>query len=473
MERSHPLTTVGHVRHRYFGAHTSLIVASIVIGTLASLGAVALKQGVHSISEWVHHLTFAEHQRYLVFILPMAGLMLVAGITRLFLHDNLGAGLPSLIRDVRMRDGRVAKHKLWSQILTSAITMGMGGSAGLEPPIAATGGAIGSTLSQWLRFGRTERILLLASGAGAGVGAIFNAPIAGTVFALEILLANNALPLMVPMLIASACATLISSLIYHGQPFVLITSTWDPHSLGFYVLLAFLAAPLSVFVIRIYRWMQHFATRHFSSPFTRAAVGGALLGLLIFFFPPLFGEGYDSVELLLQGHAADLAIHAPVSFHLGVWNIVLLTLGLTVLKVVATALTVHSGGNGGMFGPSLFIGAMLGFTFARAVNLTGIMELNEVNFTVVGMAAVLSGAIHVPLTAIFLIAEITGGYALFVPLMIVTSLSYLASRYMEPISVYGTPPPIVVNAEAARPGNKGDGGATTKNGTPEGVPPRP
>ena len=473
MERSHPLTTVGHVRQRYFGPHTSLIVASAVIGIFAALGAIALKVGVHAITAQAHRLTFAGERPWLIFLLPMAGLLLVAGITRLFLHDNLGAGLPSLIRDVRVRDGRVAKHKLWSQIVTSAITMGMGGSAGLEPPIAATGGAIGSTLSQWLRFGRTERILLLASGAGAGVGAIFNAPIAGTVFALEILLANNALPLMVPMLIASACATLVSSLIYHGQPFVLITSSWDPQSLGFYVLLAFVAAPLSVFVIRIYRWMQHFATRNFSGPFTRAAVGGALLGLLIFFFPPLFGEGYDSVELLLQGRAAELAMHAPVTFQLGVWNIVLLTLGLTVLKVVATALTVHSGGNGGMFGPSLFIGAMLGFTFARAVNLTGVMELNEVNFTVVGMAAVLSGAIHVPLTAIFLIAEITGGYALFVPLMIVTSLSYLASRYMEPTSVYGTPPAMVVNAEPARSDAQGKEAGPTKNGTPEGVPPRP
>jgi len=447
MERQHPLTKVGHVRQRYFGPHTSLIVASIVIGVLASLGAVALKQGVHEISSVIHHFTFAGGRQYLVFIFPMAGLLLVAGITRLFLHDKLGAGLPNLIRDVRVNDGRVAKHKLWSQVLTSAITMGMGGSAGLEPPIAATGGAVGSNLAQLLRFGRTERILLLASGAGAGVGAIFNAPIAGTVFALEILLANNALPLMVPMLIASAVSTLVSSLIYHGQPFVLITNSWNSHALGFYILLALIAAPLSVLIIRMYRWMANFSATRFKSPFTRAAAGGALLGLLIFFFPPLFGEGYDSVELLLKGQAAALAMHAPVTFHLGVWNIVLLTLGLTLLKVVATALTVHSGGNGGMFGPSLFIGAMLGYTFAHAVNLTGIMELNEVNFTVVGMAAVLSGAIHVPLTAIFLIAEITGGYALFVPLMIVTSLSYLASRYMEPISVYGTPPPMVVNEE--------------------------
>lgn len=441
MGRSHPLTTLGHVRQRYVGPQASLAAVSAAVGCLASLGAVALKQGVHLISGQVHHVLFGRHLPYLVFFVPMTGLLLAVWITRAFLHGELGAGLPNLVRDVRLNGGRVDRHKIWSQVLTSAITMGMGGSAGLEPPIAATGGAIGSRLAQLFRFGRHERILLLASGAGAGVGAIFNAPIAGTIFALEILLANHALTLVVPMLIASASATMLSSLIYSGQPFVLITDAWNPGALPWYILMACLAAFLSLYVIRMYRWTSRFASRQFRDPYARAAAGGALLGLLIFLFPPLFGEGYDSVEALLHGHAADLALHQPVSLDLGPWNIVLLTLGLAVLKVVATSFTVHSGGNGGMFGPSLFIGAMLGYTFAHALNLSGLTHLNEVNFTVVGMAAMLSGTIHVPLTAIFLIAEITGGYALFVPLMVVASLAYLVSRYMEPVSVYGTPPP--------------------------------
>ncbi|MBX2982490.1 MAG: chloride channel protein [Flavobacteriales bacterium] len=447
MERSHPFTMVGQVRNRFFGPQTSLIVVSVVVGCLASLGAVALKQGVHFLSEAVQGITHSEGRRAFVLLFPMVGLLIVAAITKFVLGGNLGAGLPSLVRDVRMRDGRVAKHKMWSQIVTSAITEGMGGSAGLEPPIAATGGAFGSTLAQMFRFGRAERILLLASGAGAGVGAIFNAPIAGTIFALEILLAKNALALVVPMLISSAAATLVSSLIYSGQPFVLITNSWNAASMPWYVLLALVAAFLSVYVIRTYRWTAHFASTRFRNPFVKAAVGGLLLGILIFFFPPLYGEGYDSVELLLQGRAAELARYAPIVLALGPWNIVLLTLALTLFKVLAVSFTVHSGGNGGMFGPSLFIGGMLGFTLAHALNLSGYIEVNEVNFTVVGMAAMLSGTIHVPLTAIFLIAEITGGYALFVPLMIVASISYLVSRYMEPISVYGTPPPVVVNEE--------------------------
>lgn len=471
MERSHPLTTVGKVRQRFFGPQTSLIVVSVIVGCLASLGAVVLKQGVHFISEAVHSVTFSEGKRAFVFLFPVLGLLLVGAVTKLLLHGNLGAGLPSLVRDVRLRDGRVAKHKMWSQVVTAAITEGMGGSGGLEPPIAASGGAFGSALAQLFRFGRAERILLLAGGAGAGVGAIFNAPIAGTIFALEILLAKNALALVVPMLISSATATLISSLIYSGQPFVLITDSWNSASMPWYVLLAFVSALLSVYVIRTYRWTARFADAHFRNVFVKATVGGLLLSTLIFFFPPLFGEGYDSVELLLRGRAAELAGHAPVALALGPWNIVMLTLGLTLFKVLAVSFTVHAGGNGGMFGPSLFIGGMLGFTFAHALNLSGVAQVNEVNFTVVGMAAMLSGTIHVPLTAIFLIAEITGGYVLFVPLMIVSSLSYLVCRYLEPVSVYGTPPATVV--DHAPRGTGAELRDKTKNGTPERVPPRP
>ncbi|MFZ1689113.1 MAG: chloride channel protein, partial [Flavobacteriales bacterium] len=291
----------------------------------------------------------------------------------------------------------------------------------------------------FFRFGQAERTLLLASGAAAGVAAIFNAPIAGTVFALEVLLVNNAMTMVVPLLIASASATLFSSVIDFGRPFVLITDSWNAAALPFYVLLAFLGALASVGTIKLYEWVGGFFQRT-RRVWTKAIVGSLVLGICIFFFPPLFGEGYDSVQLLLQGDAAALTRYSPVEFNLGLWSIVALAVGLMLLKVVAARLTLGAGGNGGMFGPSLFIGAMLGFGYARAVNLTGIMELNEVNFTVVGMAALLSGTIHVPLTAIFLIAEITGGYALFVPLMIASALAYLVSKYLHTDSIYGKPP---------------------------------
>ena len=426
-------------RRRYLGDRTSLVIISVFIGLFSSLWAVALKKGGHLTTGLANKILFTSDHSWLVLVIPCAGILVVVWITRFFLQGDLGRGLPNLLKDVNQHAGVVPRHKVWSQVVTSIVTMGMGGSAGLEAPLAITGAAIGSNTARWFRFGAAERMLLLASGAAAGVAAIFNAPIAGTVFALEILLVNNAMPLVVPVLIASASSTLLSSLINFGQPFVLITDSWSAAALPYYVSMSFLGSVVSVYAIRVYHGGGAYMGR-FSNPWSKAIIGSLVLGSLIFFFPPLFGEGYDSVRQLLSGEAAALAYLAPVQLHLGVWSIVLLALGLMLLKVVAASLTIHSGGNGGMFGPSLFIGAMLGFGFSRMINLTGFAQLNEVNFTVVGMAAVLSGTIHVPLTAIFLIAEITGGYALFVPLMIVSALSFLASKYLHGNSIYGAPP---------------------------------
>lgn len=430
-------------RRRYLGDRTSLVIISVLIGLLSSLCAVALKKGVHLTTGLANKILFTGDHAWLVLVIPCVGLLASVWITQFFLRGDLGRGLPNLLKDVNLNAGVVPRHKVWSQVVTSIVTMGMGGSAGLEAPLAITGAAIGSNTARWFRFNASERMLLLASGAAAGVAAIFNAPIAGTVFALEILLVNNAMPLVVPVLIASASATLLSSLINFGQPFVLITDSWSANALPYYIVMAFLGAAVSVFTIRTYHLIGERMAR-LRNPWSKAVIGSLLLGALIFFFPPLFGEGYDSVRSLLAGEAGALAYLAPVQLRLGAGSIVLLALGLMLLKVVAASLTINSGGNGGMFGPSLFIGAMLGFGFSRVINLIGIAELNEINFTVVGMAAVLSGTIHVPLTATFLIAEITGGYALFVPLMIVASLSFLASKYLHHDSIYGASPVPVV-----------------------------
>ena len=433
-------------RRRYLGARTSLVIISVLIGLLSSLCAVALKKGVHFTTGFANKVLFTGDHAWLVLVIPCVGILASVVITRFFLAGDLERGLPNLLKDVNLNAGVVPRHKVWSQVVTSILTMGMGGSAGLEAPLAITGAAIGSNTARWFRFGASERMLLLASGAAAGVAAIFNAPIAGTVFALEILLVNNAMTLVVPVLIASASATLLSSLINFGQPFVLITDSWNAASLPYYVLLALLGAVVAAYTIRVSKEIAARMAR-VTNPWSKAIAGSLVLGVLIFFFPPLFGEGYDSVRLLLARDAGALAYLAPVQLDLGAWSIVLLAIGLLLLKVVAASLTINAGGNGGMFGPALFVGAMFGFSFSRAVNLMGLTELNEVNFTVVGMAAVLSGTIHVPLTAIFLIAEITGGYALFVPLMITSALAFLVSKYLNGHSIYGAPP---VPAEAAQ-----------------------
>lgn len=427
-------------RGYHFGENTSLVIAGALIGVFGALGAVALKNGVSELTRWLHDRLFGEDRDFLVLVIPLSGILLSVLFTGLWLKGDLGRGIPPLLKAVQEKHGNVEFHKLYSQVVTSILTMGTGGSSGLEAPIAVTGAAWGSNIARWLKFDDNTRILLLSCGAAAGISAIFNAPIAGAIFALEAILINIAIPMVVPVLISSASAAFVSSLIYRDQPFVLITDTWNAAALPYYFGLALFAALVSVYTIRMYHGIgARFARMH--NPWKKAIAGGLLLGGLILFFPPLLGEGYDSVEKLLHDQAAHLADHAPLMLDLGAWNLVALVLGLMLLKVVATSLTLGGGGNGGMFGPSLFIGGMCGFAFARSMHLLGLMELNEVNFTVVGMAAVLSGSIHVPLTAIFLIAEITGGYALFVPLMLVSSISYLVSRSLQPYSIYSGPIP--------------------------------
>ncbi len=431
-------------RRRYFGENTSLIIASIAIGVFGALGAVALKMGVTELTRLLHQWLFGSRRSLLVLVIPTAGIFLSVLFTQGLLKGDLGRGLPAVLKAVREKKGVIEVHKMYSQVVTSILTMGAGGSAGLEAPIASTGAAWGSNVARWLKFDEPTRQLLLACGAAAGISAIFNAPIAGAIFALEAILINIAIPLAVPVLIASASAAFVSSLIYKG-PFVLITDSWSSSALPYYFGLALFAALVSVYTVRMYHGINERFSR-FKDPWVKAVVGGLLLGTLILFFPPLLGEGYDSVEKLLHGDASLLSRYAPLTMELGAWNLEALVFGLMLLKVVATSLTLGSGGNGGMFGPSLFIGGMCGFVFSHGLNLLGFAHLNEVNFTVVGMAAVLSGSIHIPLTAIFLIAEITGGYALFVPLMLVSSISYLISRSVQPYSIY-TKPVIVALGE--------------------------
>lgn len=425
---------------RLLGENTLLVLASIATGLLAAIAAVVLKAGVNEMTRLLHGWLFGEKRELLVLLIPTGGILLSVLFTRIWLKGDLGRGLPSLLEEVRNKEARVARHKLYSQVITSILTMGSGGSAGMEAPIASTGAAFGSRLAGRLKMDTATRTLLLACGSAAGIAAIFNAPIAGAIFALEVILVNVAIAHVVHVLIASASGAFLSSLLYKGQPFVLITDSWNTAALPWYVALAFFSAFVAAYAIKAYFRVGELLNGS-RNPYVRGAIGGTMLGALILFFPPLLGEGYDGVLKLLHDHGAGLSEHAPLIMRLGVWNLELLVLGLMLLKVLATSLTVHAGGNGGMFGSSLFTGAMTGFAFAHGANLLGLGHLNEVNFTVVGMAAVLSGTIHVPLTAIFLIAEITGGYALFVPLMICSALSYLITRALVPYSVYSRPKP--------------------------------
>jgi chloride channel protein, CIC family len=418
------------------GSRTFLILASILVGIVSALAAIILKtlvQMMHRIPEYFFRLS-NSHLWYI--ILPVMGILLTVFVIRVFFQGKLEKGLGSILFSILRLSGKVEKHKMYSHIITSGITVGFGGSAGLEAPIVITGSAIGSNVAMWLRFGERERILLLACGAASGIAAVFNSPIAGVIFAIEVLLTDITIPVFIPLLISTATSSIISQLLLKGQLFYLITNDWYLHAIPFYILLGMICGLLSVYMTRV----THFIEDRMESKrenYLKAIGGGLLLGGMIFLFPPLFGEGYTTVTSLLKGSYQDMMANGPfISFRDNPWILLIIVLLIVLIKPVATALTLGSGGNGGIFAPSLFTGAVTGFGLAFLVNLTGISSLHINNFVAVGMAGIMAGVVHAPLTAIFLIAEITGGYVLFVPLMIVSAISYFISRYFEPYSIY-------------------------------------
>ncbi|WP_375437926.1 chloride channel protein [uncultured Hymenobacter sp.] len=424
-------------RLRHVNNRVHLILVSVLVGLMAGLTAVLLKNSVRRSQEFLYSWVPEEKRVFAFFLYPIIGIALSVLFTRYFLNGNLSRGLGPIIYNIARQGSIVPRSKLYSQFVTSFITVSFGGSAGLEAPISVTGAAQGSNLARLLRVGPRERRLLVGCGAAAGVAAIFNSPIAGVLFAVEVVLGELSAPFFIPLLVSAATATVVSKALFEGQPFVLITTSWPVDAIPFYIMLGLCTAMLSVYMIRVYFAADKFFER-WPGAFRKVLLGGLALGILVFLFPPLYGEGYNIVQLLLAGQGQQLVNGSIFAVYRdeNVWILLAVAAASMLLKVFATTITVGAGGNGGMFGSSLFAGALLGFVFARVVNLSGLTTVPEVHFIVLGMAGVLAGVVHAPLTAIFLIAEITGGYALFVPLMVVTSSSYLITRYFEPYSVY-------------------------------------
>lgn len=420
----------------HLGSHTMIVLASILVGIVSALAAIVLKTFVHLMHAIQGYFIKDPGNHLLYLVLPVTGILLTVLVVRIFFKGKLEKGLGSILFSIMRRSGRIEKHKMYSHIITSGITVGFGGSVGLEAPIVITGSAIGSNIATRLGFGDKERVLLLACGAASGIAAVFNCPIAGVIFAMEVLLTDITIPLFIPLLISTATSIIVSKLLYSGQLFYLITNDWYYHAIPFYVLLGVICGFLSVYMTRVSLFIEEKMEGR-KDNYLKALAGGLLLGGMIFLFPPLFGEGYTTVTSLLGGSYQEIVSNSLfISFRDNPWVLLLIVLLIILVKPVATALTLGSGGNGGIFAPSLFTGAMAGFGLAFLVNLTGISSLHINNFVAVGMAGIMAGVIHAPLTAIFLIAEITGGYVLFVPLMIVSAISYFISRYFEPYSIY-------------------------------------
>jgi CIC family chloride channel protein len=420
-----------HISNRNF-----LIVASLLVGLVAAIAAVILKSTVHGIQHLLELLRAESGNNYLYFIFPLIGILLTVFYVQRFRGGKLGRGIANILYTIVKKSSNVERDKVYSHVITSALTVGFGGSAGLEAPIVVTGSAIGSNTGRDLRMNYKERTVLLAAGAAAGIAAVFNTPIAGVIFAVEVILMEVAIPSFIPLLIAAATAAVISNLLHSEQLFFLITKGWEFKAIPFYILLGICMGFVSVYMSRLTLRIEGFF-RSKKKVWQKAVLGGIGLGVLIFMLPPLYGEGYRTIENLLNGNYEILFGGSWYSgFMQSPWMLVVAGLLLVFIKVIATSLTVGSGGNGGIFAPSLFTGAVAGFVFAYFFNLTGVVELTVPNFIVAGMAGALSGVVHAPMTAIFLIAEVTGGYALFVPLMIVSAFSYFISRYFEPYSIY-------------------------------------
>lgn len=415
---------------------TFILLASIIVGLFSGLAAVALKSVVHFIQVESKYLTKLFDTSLISFLLPLLGIALSLLIIKLLFKGEFTSGLSNIIYLIVRKQSDIPARKIFSHLFTSGVTVGTGGSVGLEAPIVVIGASLGSNIAKEFKLNYQYRTLLLACGSAAGISAIFNSPIAGVIFAFEVLLPDITISSFISLLISSASSSVLSKLIYSGQPFYLVSEGWEFHAIPYYILLGIICGLMSVYMIKT-SFAVEGLLKKLNNKLVRAIVGGLLLCLLIFLFPTLFGEGYSSISLALTGDFSELASATiPESFKSSqLFFIVLITL-IALMKVIAMALTIGSGGNGGIIAPSLFTGAFTGLLIALVMKALGVIELNHANFIVVGMGGVLSGVLHAPLTGIFLIAEITGGYALIVPLMIVTSISFFISKIFNKYSIY-------------------------------------
>lgn len=411
---------------------------SVIVGILAGLSAVVIKNTAHLIQELLTSGFTGEYEHYLYFLYPAVGIFLAIAFMRFIVRQEMGHGIPGVLYAISRKNGIIKGHNVFSAIITSAFTVGFGGSVGLEGPTVSTGAAIGSNLGQLLRLNYKQITLMISLSGAAAMAAIFQSPIAGIVFALEVLLIDLTMASLVPLLIATLAAVLTSYFML-GQAVMYpieLHEAFIPSNTVYYIALGVLAGLVSSYFTNVYILVEHFFSR-FQSVWKRFFIGSIALGVLIFFFPVLYGEGYEAINQSLQGDYSDLynnSIFFPYR-DIG-WIILLLFIAVILIKAFATSFTFGAGGVGGIFAPSLFIGAFTGLFFALATNYLGLGMLNAGKFALVGMAGVIAGILHAPLTGIFLIAEITNGYTLIVPLMIVSTIAFATVKIFNNNSVY-------------------------------------
>ena len=418
-----------------------LLILAFIIGILASFAAYILHTLIHQIQAILTEGFEVNSFNWLYLVFPVIGIYLTSLFVRYVVRDNISHGITRILYAISSKRSHLKPHNCWSSVIASAITIGFGGSVGAEAPIVLTGSAIGSNLGQLFKIDNKTMMLLVGCGAAAAIAGIFKAPIAGLVFTLEVLMVDLTMASLLPILVASITANVFTWALMGGKSLFtfVLDSAWQVDRLPACVLLGLFCAFISLYFIRTMTFCEGIFAKMKRHPYGKLAVGGVMLSSLIFLFPALYGEGYSAINILLNGTTeADWNQLLDKSLFYGHGNLLVVYIALVLLtKVFATSCTNGAGGCGGTFAPSLFIGGFGGFLFARLWNMYQIgVYVPEKNFTLLGMAGVMAGVMHAPLTGIFLIAEITGGYALFVPLIIVSVVSVMGISIFEPHSIY-------------------------------------
>lgn len=413
-------------------------ILSLVVGLLSALAAALLKNAIHYTHEFLTNVMIGNSASYLYLAFPMGGMLLTVLFVRYVVKDNISHGISRVLHAISKKRSDLKQHNTWSSLIASTLTIGFGGSVGAEAPIVLTGSSIGSSLGRFFKLNYRSITLLVGCGAAGAVSGIFKAPIAGILFTLEILMLDLTISSIVPLLISSVTAAIVATFLMGGSVLFTfnIVEGFNVANIPWYLLLGVCTGFISLYFSRMSLFLES-RYKKIRNAYVRLVAGGAVLGGLIFLFPPLYGEGYDTIMSLLQGDAGSMMNSPVFSSYSGSFMMMLLFVaGMIIFKVVATSSTNGAGGVGGIFAPTLFLGGITGFFVAVMLTRFLNIDLPDNRFVLVGMAGMMAGVMHAPLTAIFLIAEITGGYNLLIPLILTSTVSFITTRSFQKHSIY-------------------------------------
>lgn len=414
-----------------------VIILSFFVGVFTSLAAYLLKQIIHLIQFLLTTNFSVYHEQYLYLVYPAIGILISMLFVRYVVKDDISHGVTKILFAISQRKSIIKPHNMWSSLFASSVTIGFGGSVGAEAPIVLTGSAIGSNLGRFFKLDQKTLMLMVGCGAAGAIGGIFKAPMAGIVFTLEVLMLDMTFSSLIPLLISSVTATTMSYIITGMEvQFAMTEEAFSVERIPYYLILGVVCGFSSLYFIRGMSWMESLF-RKVENPWVKLVMGSVALSALIFIFPPLYGEGYSSISALLNLHVQE-TLDSSLFYGLGknFYFVMAYFLLIILFKIVASASTNAAGGCGGVFAPSLFVGCFTGFLVAMTLQAMGFVDVPAQNMALAGMAGLMSGVMHAPLTGIFLIAELTGGYGLFIPLMIVSVISYCTIYVFEPHSLY-------------------------------------